>query len=137
MLCSKVMRMYKGRIVPLSEEVINSIFQKFGVDKQKGDYTMDEKNGIRFIEIDKLQPHPRNVEIYGEENVSDLVAQIEAYGGIADPIKIKEDNTIISGHRRWQAARELGMTEVPCQKILLREWLMDETFLSLPGSSLE
>lgn len=43
------------------------------------------------------------------------MVQIEAYGGIADPLKIKEDFTIISGHRRWQAACKLGITEVPCQ----------------------
>lgn len=76
---------------------------------------MDVENGVRLIDVSKLKPHPRNAEIYGEETVSDLAVQIEAYGGIADPLKIKEDYTIISGHRRWQAARELGMTEVPCQ----------------------
>lgn len=76
---------------------------------------MDGKNGVRLIDVSKLKPHPRNAEIYGEEAVSDLMVQIEAYGGIADPLKIKEDFTIISGHRRWQAACKLGITEVPCQ----------------------
>lgn len=107
--------MHKGRIVPLGEEVINSIFQKFGVDKGEGDHTMEAENGVKLININELTPHPSNVKIYGEESIEDLVVQIEAYGGIADPLKIKEDYTIISGHRRWQAARELGMTDVPCQ----------------------
>lgn len=107
--------MCKGRIISLSKEEFDNIFQKFGVDKQEGDHTMESETGVKLIDVDRLKPHPRNVKIYGEETVLDLVAQIEAYGGIADPLKIKEDYTIISGHRRWQAARELGMTEVPCQ----------------------
>lgn len=76
---------------------------------------MEMENGIIHVNISQLHPHPKNAEIYGEESVSDLVVQIKAYGGIADPIKIKKDHTIISGHRRWQAARELGMKKVPCQ----------------------
>jgi len=31
------------------------------------------------------------------------------------PLAIKEDGTIISGHRRWQAALALGMETVPVQ----------------------
>lgn len=107
--------MRQGRVIPLSEEEYHDIFRKFGVDGQEGAHAMEGKTGERLIDVSKLKPHPRNAEIYGEESISDLMIQIEAYGGIADPLKIKEDFTIISGHRRWQAARELGMTEVPCQ----------------------
>lgn len=107
--------MRQGRVIPLSEEEYHDIFRKFGVDGQEGAHAMEGKTVERLIDVSKLKPHPRNAEIYGEESISDLMIQIEAYGGIADPLKIKEDFTIISGHRRWQAARELGMTEVPCQ----------------------
>lgn len=107
--------MSKGRIRPMDAEEINNIFRRFGVDEQEEDRTIDGENGVKLISVSKLKPHPRNSEIYGKENVSDLAVQIEAYGGIADPLKIKEDFTIISGHRRWQAACDLGMTEVPCQ----------------------
>lgn len=107
--------MRQGRVIPLSKEKYHDIFRKFGIDGQEGAYAMEGKTGEILIDVSKLKPHPRNAEIYGEEAVSDLIVQIEAYGGIADPLKIKEDFTIISGHRRWQAACELGMTEVPCQ----------------------
>lgn len=70
-----------------------------------------------FIDPNVLTPHEKNAEIYGDEDVSDLVAQIKAYGGIAEPIRIKQDGVIISGHRRWKAARELGMTEVPYEVV--------------------
>lgn len=68
------------------------------------------------IKVTELKPHPENELIYGQlEDVSDLVMQIEAIGKIIDPLKIKDDYTIISGHRRWKAARELGYPTVPCE----------------------
>ena len=70
---------------------------------------------IKQIEINKLKPHPQNQLIYGTEDVSDLVAQIEAFGKIIEPLKIKEDHTIISGHRRWRAAQELNYDTIPCE----------------------
>lgn len=107
--------MHQRRINLPSKEEVGNIFRKFGVDEQEAGGNMEIEVGTRPVDVSKLHPHPKNTEIYGEEDVSDLAVQIEAYGGIADPLKIKEDFTIISGHRRWQAARELGMTEVPCQ----------------------
>lgn len=107
--------MHQGRIHQLSDEQIQAVFRRFGVDEQEEGRTMESERGARLVDVSVLKPHPRNAEIYGKEDVSDLAVQIEAYGGIADPLKIKEDYTIISGHRRWQAARELGITKVPCQ----------------------
>jgi len=107
--------MCQGRIHPLSNDELRDIFRKFGADWQEGDPAMETKSGVQLVDVNKLKPHPRNAEIYGKEDVSDLIVQIKAYGGIADPLKIKEDGTIISGYRRWQAAQELGITEVPCQ----------------------
>ena len=67
------------------------------------------------IAINKLKPHPRNELIYGQEDVKDLVAQIEERGRIVVPIIINKDNVILSGHRRWGAAKELELETVPCE----------------------
>jgi len=64
------------------------------------------------IDINLLQPHPRNVEIYGEEDVIELVDYIRDSKWIK-PLVISQNNRIISGHRRWQAARILGLMRVP------------------------
>ncbi len=74
-------------------------------------------NGQQMVNVDKLKPHPMNAEIYGNEDVTDLIAQIVASGKIFNPIKINEDYTIISGHRRWQAAKALDMQEIPCEYV--------------------
>lgn len=67
------------------------------------------------IDINLLRPHPRNVEIYGEEDVTELVNYIRDSKWIK-PLVISQHNRIISGHRRWQAARILGYTRVPYVK---------------------
>lgn len=60
-----------------------------------------------------LKPHPVNHRIYGDEALpDDFVASIKARG-ILEPIQIKTDGTIMSGHRRWQAAKSLAIKSVP------------------------
>jgi ParB/RepB/Spo0J family partition protein len=67
------------------------------------------------ISLSLLKPHPRNVEIYGEEDVSDLAARIRQSNWIK-PLVITQANVIISGHRRWQAAKSLGLASVPAER---------------------
>ena len=63
----------------------------------------------------ELKQHPLNIEIYGMEVADlDLVESIKSKG-ILEPIVIKEDNTILSGHRRWMAAKDLNLDRVPCR----------------------
>lgn len=65
--------------------------------------------------LNSLRPHPRNAEIYNAdqgESWSAFVASVKEQG-ILEPIVITSDGVIISGHRRWRAAQELGFPEVP------------------------
>lgn len=57
----------------------------------------------------ELKENPLSTAIYGEsEDVSDLAENMKQVGQIT-PIVIKPDGTIISGHRRYRAARQAGM----------------------------
>lgn len=70
-----------------------------------------------FLEIDprKLKPHPRNNLIYGkEEDASELVKLIK-YSNQIRPLIVTKEGIIVSGHRRWQAALQLGLTTVPIE----------------------
>jgi ParB family chromosome partitioning protein len=64
------------------------------------------------VEISKLKPHPKNFEVYGQEEVSDLIKSLTDHG-MKNPIIVNKEFTIISGHRRYKAALELGWEEVP------------------------
>jgi len=63
----------------------------------------------------ELKQHPLNIEIYGMEVADlDLVESIKSKG-ILEPIVIKEDGIILSGHRRWMAAKDLQLDRIPCR----------------------
>lgn len=104
----------------LTEKELDDIFDKFDPGRRYIVAKLKSKE-IVPIEVSKLKPHPQNELIYGEnEDVSDLIEKIEAFNGkIIEPLKIKEDFTIISGYRRWKAAQseELKLATVPCEYV--------------------
>ena len=59
-------------------------------------------------DILSLKPHPLNSKIYSNGNTEDLETSIQE-NGLLDPIVITKDNTIISGHRRWNACKNIGL----------------------------
>ena len=65
--------------------------------------------------LTKLRPHPENSVIFGasdeDEDFASFVAAIKA-NGLWEPIVIKADGTILSGHRRFDAVTRLGWKEV-------------------------
>jgi hypothetical protein len=65
-------------------------------------------------EIDKLQSHPLNKMIYGHEDNTELLEKIKSSGWIK-PILITRNFTIISGHRRVEVCKLLGITEIECE----------------------
>ncbi len=69
------------------------------------------------IEVDPntLQPHPLNAPIYGEEeNVEELVELISQSGWVK-PLVVTTTSRIISGHRRWKAALQVGLDSIPVE----------------------
>ena len=64
-----------------------------------------------------LKPHPINEKIYGKEPVDqELVKSIKKIG-LLEMLVIKEDGTVISGHRRLKAVLAAGpeyVKKVPC-----------------------
>jgi ParB-like chromosome segregation protein Spo0J len=64
-----------------------------------------------------LKPHPKNAEIYGDtDEVDDLDATFKesvAEKGVLEPLVITNGKEIISGHRRWLAAKDAGLDSVP------------------------
>lgn len=67
------------------------------------------------VDPESLTPHPLNCMIYGEEeDVSELVDLISKKGWIK-PLVVTPQNLIISGHRRWKSALQLGLEVVPVE----------------------
>lgn len=64
------------------------------------------------IEISKLNLHPKNRFLYGHEDNTDLLEKIRKSGYIKPILITKDNNVIISGHRRVECCRILGITEI-------------------------
>lgn len=66
----------------------------------------------KLISIDKLKPHPNNVKLHPEEQIKNLM-QLMKWVGFKDPVVIDKDGEVKAGHGRIEAAKRLGMKEIP------------------------
>ena len=62
--------------------------------------------------LDTLQPHRTNIEIYGDCADGDLLGSVKEKG-VYNPLLVTTDDRIISGHRRWDAAKKASLEELP------------------------
>jgi len=76
-----------------------------------------ESGDISEAKPSELEPHLKNREIYGDtDHPDDLGEQfIESIrqNGVLEPLVIAEGKQIISGHRRWLAAKAVDLDSVP------------------------
>ena len=82
-------------------------------------------NQVQNIAVDVLKVHPRNQEFFDDisgQDYENFKKSIHEEGIISEII-VAPDMTIISGHQRYKAAKDLGMKMVP---IRIREDLIDE-----------
>lgn len=68
---------------------------------------------MQLVSIDRLVPYVNNARTHSKEQVNKLRASLREFGFI-NPVIIDKDYGIIAGHGRVMAAREEGITEVPC-----------------------
>jgi DNA modification methylase len=71
--------------------------------------------------VRKLRPSKRNARTHPKKQIRQLANVIRQFGWTY-PILVDEDFEIICGHARWEAAKELGLTNVP---ILVMRGLSD------------
>ncbi len=62
--------------------------------------------------VDQLKPDPQNARTHTRRQIEQIVASIREFGFV-NPILIGTDNGIIAGHARLEAARKVGLSEVP------------------------
>jgi DNA modification methylase len=67
---------------------------------------------VTYRAISGLIPDPRNARTHPKRQIDQLKASIEAFG-FTNPILADPDGHIIAGHGRLQAARAIGLTELP------------------------
>lgn len=87
---------------------------------------IDEKGRILMLKLDLVQPNkeqPRKT--FDEEKINELAESIKHYG-VLQPLLVQKNGSfyeIIAGERRWRAAKEAGLKEVPA---VLKEYSKQE-----------
>lgn len=67
---------------------------------------------VKTIPLAEIHPYANNPR-KNDEAVAGVAASIKRFGFLI-PMVIDRNNEIICGHTRYKAAKQLGLTEVPC-----------------------
>lgn len=72
---------------------------------------------IEYVRVSALREYDRNARTHGPQQVAQIIEAVRTFGW-TNPLLIDEENLIIAGHGRLAAARQLGMREVPCIRVV-------------------
>lgn len=72
---------------------------------------------IEYIAVEDLKPYEKNNKKHEDFDISEIAKSINKYEMI-DPVGIwGKDNTIVEGHGRVLACKQLGIDKVPCIRL--------------------
>jgi DNA modification methylase len=71
---------------------------------------------IELIPVSKLRPYAKNARSHSRKQIRQIADSIKAFG-FTNPVLIGDDNEIIAGHGRVDAARLLKMDSVPSVRL--------------------
>ena len=82
---------------------------------------MEQKLKIEYVPINSIKAYKRNAKLHPQEQIEEIKNSIKETN-FNDPIGVWHGE-IVEGHGRWEAAKQLGMTEIP---IIRLDELSDE-----------
>lgn len=68
---------------------------------------------MQMVKVSELIPYVNNARTHSQEQVNKLRSSLREFGFV-NPVIIDQDKNVIAGHGRLMAAKEEGITEVPC-----------------------
>jgi DNA modification methylase len=74
---------------------------------------MNTTERFEKVNIERLVPYARNARTHSKEQILQLRASLREFGFV-NPVIVDKDLNIIAGHGRILAAKEEGITKVPC-----------------------
>src|SRR5215204_5253146 len=71
---------------------------------------------VEHVEVGALRPYARNARTHSKKQLKQIATSIQRFG-FTNPVLISDDNEIIAGHGRVEAAKLLSMKEVPTVRL--------------------
>ena len=71
---------------------------------------------IEYLRPERLRPSPNNARTHSKKQLKQIARSIERFGFV-NPVLIADDFEIVAGHGRIEAAKMLGLKEVPTVRL--------------------
>lgn len=75
---------------------------------------------VELLSIDLIKPYPKNAKAHPADQVEKIANSIREFG-FNQPVVIDDEGVVIVGHGRLEAAKHLGITEVPVLRLNLSD----------------
>lgn len=101
--------------------------EELSIKSAKKNNNIEKSDGVFTVKINSVEPNrnqPRKT--FNEDALTELSESIKQYG-IIQPIVVQKKNDyyeIIAGERRWRAAKQAGLKEVP---VIIKDYSDQET----------
>ncbi len=101
--------------------------EELSIKPAKKNNNIEKNDGVFTVKINSVEPNrnqPRKT--FNEDGLTELSESIKQYG-IIQPIVVQKKNDyyeIIAGERRWRAAKQAGLKEVP---VIIKDYSEQET----------
>jgi hypothetical protein len=67
---------------------------------------------VRYQNVEALKPYAGNARTHSDKQIAQIAASIGKFG-FNNPVLVDADNRIVAGHGRVEAAKRLGLTNIP------------------------
>jgi ParB-like chromosome segregation protein Spo0J len=96
-------------------------------DKVSGESQLtDWRYRLELVDVSRIKENPNNFYSDTEDELLDLTIELER---VLKPVILKDDYTLLDGHRRVRRAKKLGLTQVPA--IVISNDLDDKELITL------
>jgi ParB-like chromosome segregation protein Spo0J len=75
-----------------------------------------EPMAVEAVAIARLRPYPGNARTHSRKQIRQIADSIQRFG-FTNPVLISDDDEIIAGHGRVEAAKILGLASVPTLRL--------------------
>ncbi|MGI9353440.1 MAG: site-specific DNA-methyltransferase [Rhizobiaceae bacterium] len=77
---------------------------------------MSQELNIKYQSISSLRPWERNARTHSRKQIRQLAESIQEFG-FTNPVLVDDECSILAGHGRVEAAKLLGIDQVPCVRL--------------------
>lgn len=72
---------------------------------------------IEYLRVSEIREYKKNARTHSPDQIAQIIDSINEFG-FTNPVLVDENNELIAGHGRTQAAKAMGLKEVPAIRLV-------------------